>query len=141
MTASPERDAAAQRTLQVVQDFYSHLGKGDVPAVLALFDPQIKWTEAEGFPYFSGTWTGPEAVLNNLFKRLGNDWSDFTAKASDHLVEGMKVVSFGGYSGTYKKTRKSMRANFAHVWRVSSGRLASFQMHADTAKMREAMGL
>jgi hypothetical protein len=49
------------------------------------------------------------------------------------------VVSLGIYSGSSKATGKSMSSPFAHVWTVRDGRLASFNMYTDTAKVREAM--
>ncbi len=63
--------------LSVVQDFYAALGRGDVAAVLGSLDPQVEWTEAERFPCYSGTWHGPRAVLDNLLKRLAQDWDNF----------------------------------------------------------------
>jgi len=32
---------------QVIQGVYEAFGKGDLPAVLETFDPQIEWREAE----------------------------------------------------------------------------------------------
>ena len=125
--------------LDVVQDFYAALGRGDVAAVLGLLDPKVEWTEAERFPYYSGTWHGPQAVLDNLLKRLGQDWDDFTAKANDFLVEGSRAVAFGVYRGTYKRTGRSMTAPFAHVWTVRDGKVINFLMYTDTAKVLEAL--
>ncbi len=132
-------DLATTNKLRVVESFYDSLAKGDVPAVLGLLDPQVKWTEAERFPYYSGTWVGPQAVLDNLLKRLAADWNDFAATPKDYLIEGAKIVSFGTYSGLYKRTGKSMRADFAHVWTVESGKITSFLMYTDTAKVLEAL--
>jgi ketosteroid isomerase-like protein len=95
--------------------------------------------EAEGFPYYSGTWVGPKAVLDNLLKRLAADCTDFAATPKDYLIEGSKIVSFGTYTGVYKQTGKSMSADFAHVWTVANGKLTSFLMYADTAKVCEAL--
>jgi ketosteroid isomerase-like protein len=132
-------DLATTNKLRVVESLYDSLAKGDVPAVLGLLDPQVKWTEAERFPYYSGTWVGPQAVLDNLLKRLAADWNDFAATPKDYLIEGAKIVSFGTYSGVYKRTGKSMRADFAHVWTVESGKITSFLMYTDTAKVLEAL--
>ena len=65
----------------IVRRFYDALGRGDVPAVLSLLDAQIEWTEAERFPYFSGTWRSPQSVLDNVLKPLAADWAGFSAKA------------------------------------------------------------
>ncbi len=125
--------------LNVVQDFYAALGRGDVAAVLGLLDPQVEWTEAERFPYYSGTWHGPQAVLENLLKRLAQDWNDFSATPDDFLVDGNRIVTFGVYAGKYKRTGKSMTAPFAHLWTVRGGKLVSFLMYTDTAKILEAL--
>ncbi len=134
-----DRDADATGKLGLVKSFYDKLAEGDVPGVLALLDPQVQWTEAERFPYYTGTWLGPQAVLDNLLKRLATDWTGFAANAHDFMIEGSRIVSFGAYSGTYMKTGKFMRADFAHVWTVEGGKLKRFRMYTDTAKILEAL--
>ena len=123
----------------LVRGFYDALGRGDVPAVLSLLDAQVEWTEAERFPYYSGTWRSPQAVLDNVLKPLAADWAGFSAKAHEFIAEGDRVVALGTYSGTFKKTGRSFSAAFAHVWTVRDDRLASFNMHTDTAKVLEAV--
>ncbi len=122
-----------------VRCFYDALGRGDVPAVLSLLDAQVEWTEAERFPYFGGTWHGPQAVLDNLLKPLAGDWDNFSARADEFIAERDRVVSLGRYSGTFKKTGRSFSAAFAHVWTVRGDKLAKFNMHTDTAKVLEAV--
>jgi uncharacterized protein len=125
--------------LDTVRRFYDALDNGDVPAVLSLLDAQVQWTEAERFSYYSGTWQGPQAVLDNLLKPLSSDWEGFSAKAHEFIAEGDRVVSLGTYSGKFKKTGRSFSAAFAHVWTVRDGKLARFDMHTDTAKVLEAL--
>ena len=36
---------------QLVHNWYAALGRADLDAVLAAFDPEIEWREAEGHPY------------------------------------------------------------------------------------------
>jgi uncharacterized protein len=38
--------------VDIVRRLYASLGRGDVPAVLALLDAQVEWSEAERFPYY-----------------------------------------------------------------------------------------
>lgn len=57
----------------IVRGLYEAFGRGDVPAVLGVLDENIEWTEAEGFPY-GGTFHGPQAVLENVFMKLGTEW-------------------------------------------------------------------
>ena len=122
-----------------VRRFYDALGRGDVPAILSLLDAQVEWTEAERFPYYGGTWHGPQAVLDNLLVPLSVDWDGFSAKAHEFIADGDRVVSLGTYSGTSKKTGRSFSAAFAQGWSVRGDKLAKFEMHTDTAKVLEAL--
>ena len=126
-------------SIDTVRGFYDALGRGDVPGVLALLQSKLEWTEAERFPYYSGTWRSPEEILDKLLIPLARDWNGFSAKAHDFIAEGDRVVSLGVYSGTFKSTGRSMTAPFAHVWTVRDGRIAKFEMHTDTAKVLEAL--
>jgi ketosteroid isomerase-like protein len=123
----------------VVQCFYDALNRGDVPALQTLFADKISWTEAEGFPYYSGTWTTFGEVIEKLVIPLNRDWDGFSAKSHHMIAEGGEAVSLGAYSGTNKKTGKPLAAPFAHHWTVSAGKITSFGMYTDTAKVLEAM--
>ena len=107
--------------LASVRAVYDAFAKGDVPAVLGFLNPGVEWTEAEGFPY-GGTYVGPQAVLENVFMRLGTEWEGFAAVPGEFIDGGDAVVALGEYSGKYKATGKSFRANFAHVWTIREGK-------------------
>ena len=64
--------------VSLLKNLYEAFGRGDVPAVLGAMSPQMKWHEAEGNPYMpSGeAWVGPDAVLTNLFMKLGPSGTD-----------------------------------------------------------------
>jgi ketosteroid isomerase-like protein len=125
--------------VDLVSAFYAALGRGDVPCLLSLLHPQLEWTEAEGFPYYSGTWRQPEDVLKKLIAPLMRDWDDFSATADNFIAEHDRVVSLGVYRGVNKATGKTMRAPFAHVWRVANGKLKRFDMYTDTLLVAQAM--
>lgn len=124
---------------ETVEAFYNAIARGDVAHVLALLHPELEWTEAEGFPYYSGTWRTPQAVVDNLLVPLGRDWDGFAAAPHDFIADGDRIIALGVYSGTAKATGKSMRAPFAHVWRVREGKLARFDMYTDTALVAAAL--
>lgn len=126
-------------SVDIVRRFYDALGRGDVQVVLALLAPDVEWTEAESFPYYSGTWRGPQAVLDNLLVPLSRDWEGFSAKAHEFIADGDRVVALGRYSGQFRNTGRSFSAPFAHIWTVRGSKLTSFNMHTDTAKVLDAM--
>ena len=57
----------------LLKNLYDAFGRGDIQTVLEGMSPEIEWHQAESNPYMpSGeAWTGPDAVLNNLFMKLG----------------------------------------------------------------------
>ena len=125
--------------VDLVRSFYAALAQGDVPGLLGLLHPELEWTEAEGFPYYSGTWRTPRDVLEKLIVPLMRDWDDFSAVADDFIAEGDRVVSLGAYGGVSKATGKTMRAPFAHVWCVADGKLKRFDMYTDTLLVDRAL--
>lgn len=139
MTHSTDGGQTTHPGLLAVKAFYVALGQGDVSAVLALLTPDARWTEAEGFPYYSGTWIGPDAVRDNLLVPVARDWADFKATPEDFLVQGDRVVSLGLYTGIFKRSGRSVAAKFAHVWTTAGSQISGFEMYTDTAKVREAM--
>jgi len=118
--------------LDSVRSVYRAFAAGDIPAVLAVLSADVHWTEAEGGPY-GGVSIGPDAVLENVFMKLGGDWDAFAAVPSEFVADGSTVVALGEYSGTYKATGKSFNAPFAHVWKFKDGKAASFHQYTDTA--------
>lgn len=118
--------------LDIVRGAYEALADGNIPALVDVLAPDIHWTEAEGGPY-GGVSIGPDAVLQNVFMKIKEEWDDFTAIPSQFVEDGDTIVSLGEYSGTYKATGKSFTAPFAHVWELDGGQVISFQQHTDTA--------
>lgn len=125
--------------IEAVKAFYAAVAQGDVPGVVNALHPDLTWTEAEGFPYYSGTWNSPQEVVEKLLIPLAKDWNDFSVVADAFVRDGDVVVSFGAYAGVAKVTGKPMRAPFAHRWHVRDGKLAQFDMYTDTWLVREAL--
>jgi ketosteroid isomerase-like protein len=128
--------------VKLLKDLYEAFGRGDIPTVLGAMSSDIKWHEAESNPYMpSGeAWVGPDAVLNNLFIKLGAEWDGFTVHPGAFHAAGDSVVVEARYSGTYRATGKSLDAQVCHVWDVEAGKVTRFQQYVDTAKLRAVMG-
>jgi ketosteroid isomerase-like protein len=127
------------KAAELVRAFYAAVSRADVPAVVGLLHPDLHWTEAEGFPYYSGTWRHPQDVVDKLLVPLMRDWDNFSAVAEDFIVESERFVCLGSYTGVNKATGKALRAPFAHIWRISDGKLARFDMYTDTLLVRRSM--
>lgn len=128
-----------QTALSTVKAFYDALGRGDVATMTALLDDDLEWTEAEGFPYFAGTWRSSKDVVEHLFVPLGRDWDGFSAIAETFVTQDGTVVAFGNYGGINRATGRTLAAPFAHRWLVANGRIVSFVQYTDTLLVDRAM--
>lgn len=122
----------------VVQQGYAAFRSGDIPGVLGLLDPQAGWTEAAGSAY-PGTFVGHDALVQNVFLPLGEDWTTFLPEPAEYVDLGGRVLVLGWFEGTHRGTGKSMRSRFAHLFRVEDGRVTAFESINDTAAVLAAM--
>jgi uncharacterized protein len=125
--------------IDIVKSFYAALGRGDVAGVVALLAEPLEWTEAQGFPYYSGTWRTPQEVVEKLLIPLARDWEGFSAKADSFVTEGNDVVAIGVYRGVNRATQHSLAAAFAHHWAVRDNKITHFNMYTDTLLVKQAM--
>jgi len=127
--------------VQLAKDIYAAFGRGDIPAVLAGFHPEIEWRQAEGNPYQpdGAAWIGPQAVLEKLFMRIGSEWEGFTVTVGTLHDAGEYVVMQGRYTGLYKPSGKRVDAQMCHVMRFRDGKLSSFQQYVDTGQLQKVM--
>jgi ketosteroid isomerase-like protein len=121
--------------VEILRDAYAAFAAGDVPSVLAVMSPEIVWNEAENFPYADGNpYIGPDAVVQGVFARLGEEW-DFWSLEIEHLLDaGDNVVALGRYKARHSETGKDLDAQFAHIWWLENGKITRFQQYADTAQ-------
>jgi ketosteroid isomerase-like protein len=121
---------------EIIESVYASFARGDVPAVLGAMDENIEWTEAEGFP-LAGTYVGPQAVLEGVFMRLGEVGDEFAAVPDQIIADGDTVVALGNYSWKHKSSGTPAKVKMAHVYTLADGKVATFQQHVDTVRVRE----
>jgi ketosteroid isomerase-like protein len=127
---------------KTVESFYAAMGRGDIPFVIGVIDPDIVWNEAEGFVYADKSpYVGVDAVMSGLFARLGGEWDGFSAVPNEIVDGGETVVAFGRYGGTYKATGIKVDAQFVHVFKFRGGKVAKFQQYTDTAQFQKVVSL
>ena len=128
--------------VEILANLYEAFGRGDIETVLGEMDPEIRWHVAEGHPYLpSGeALVGPEAILNNLFVRIGEEWEEFVVHTNAFHDAGDVVVVEGRYTGKYKPTGKSLDAQVCHLWKVEDGKVTGFQQYVDTAQYQAVTG-
>jgi len=120
--------------VDLVKEAYSNFATGNVPAVLALFDPEIEWRECKGMPFVKGDgiYIGAEAIVTNVFMNLPVYFEGFNIAVNEIFGADDKVAMVGYYQGTNKATGNNFKANATHVWTVKDGKLTHFFQAVDT---------
>ena len=130
----------SQENITVIRGMYESFSKGDVTSVLGQMHQHIEWREAENFIYADRSpYRGPQAVLEGVFMRLASEWADFKVTPEDWLDAGNHIVVLGTYSGRHKESGREIRAQFAHIWGVTHGRVVRFQQYTDTKQFADAI--
>ncbi|MBT8306527.1 MAG: ester cyclase [Maribacter sp.] len=128
--------------VSIIDGMYKSFATGDVPAVLAAFDANIIWNEAENFPYADrNPYKGPDAVVDGVFARLGSEWDYWNLVDIElHDMANDQVLATGRYQAKYKKNGKTIDAQFAHLWTLKEGKVLNFQQYADTKQVTDVVG-
>lgn len=126
----------------LIRSMYEAFAKGDAAGVLGRMSPGIVWNEAEGFLYADrNPYVGPDAIGQGIFMRIATEWDGFSVLPEEFLDAGDTVVAMGRYTGKYKKTGRTLSAQFAHVWRVEGGKATRFQQYTDTLQSARVAGV
>jgi ketosteroid isomerase-like protein len=125
--------------LDAVRSHYAASDRGDLDGMLAVLAPDVRWTEAAGFP-LAGTYIGPTAVADGVFRRLQEDWDGFSLTVDEVLDAGDRIVGVGTYRGTSPTTGRSFEARVVHLWTVQGGRAVAFEQIVDSALVVAVMG-
>jgi len=121
--------------VESMKEGYRNFSTGNVPAVLAMFDPAINWHQCKSFPYVEGEgmYTGPDELVKNIFMKIPEYYDGFAITITDIFGSGDKVAMQGFYEGLSKKTGKRFKANAAHFWTFKEGKVTHFFPADDTA--------
>jgi ketosteroid isomerase-like protein len=118
--------------LTLVQDAYTAFGRGDVPALLNLLTPDVRWE-------FAGDRKAPYTGRVQGRAQVG-EWFLAVAQADDiqafeprqFLVGPDHVTVLGWERSQALPGGKVFEAEWVHVWQVRDGQLARFWGMLDT---------
>jgi steroid delta-isomerase-like uncharacterized protein len=117
---------------EVLRQGYARFADGDLPGVLALFDPAIRWSAPSTVP-LGGRYDGPAAVAG-MFARLPELYTDFHVRPEQYVEAGDTVTVLGRHVGRTVGGQE-FEMPFVHVWRMQSRRVVAFTEYYDTAAL------
>ncbi|GCL48312.1 nuclear transport factor 2 family protein [Microcystis aeruginosa] len=121
--------------IQIVQQLYTALGKGDIPTVLSLLAEDVVWEmphPRDQVP-FGGIWKGVEEVKQ--FFMTTHDCAQFKqVQIQDYIAQEDKVVVIGHNKVMAKPTGKEYENDFVAVWTVQYGKIKEMRDFMDTVQ-------
>ncbi len=133
MTARPNDQLGVRTNTEVVQETYEAVNRGDLPALLDLLTDDVEWT-FQGPPSipFAGTRRGREDVAE-FFSLVGANLEFEQFEPREFVAQGDRVVVLGFERSLVKPTSRTFEQEWAHVYTLRDGKVATFLALEDTA--------
>ena len=125
--------------LDVIRQGYGAFGRGDINALLELFDEQINWV-TPGPPELatSGRRTGRQEVAE-FFASVNKVFDIQRFQPKEFIAQGDRVVVLGDETAGVRATGKLLELDWVHVFTLRDGKVVAFQEFFDTAAVVAAM--
>jgi ketosteroid isomerase-like protein len=125
---------------EVVKKFYAATQAADGAAILAILHPEFQIHTAPGLPCDAGgTFHGPEEALIRVWGAIFKAYDTAPYEETWQETANGTVVVTGRYRGIARATGRAYEAEFAHLWRVTDGRISWLHQYTDTALWHEAL--
>ena len=136
---SEKMNVEVAQNVDVVQQGYEAFGRGDIPAVLELLTDDVEWTEqGPSVIPFAGTFRGREGIAE--FFTLLDETLEFEQFEPRKFVgQGDTVVVVGYERGLVKPTGRTFEHEWAHVYTLRDGKIATGLFLEDTATLVDAL--
>ena len=125
--------------LQIVQEIYGHIGKGNVNGVFEMLKDDAQYI-IPGHPYipYAGTFNGKKEI-GNFYKTLSEtlQYTGFEINSFDAVDN--KVFVQGNFAGSVKPTGNPMKTDWFMVWTVENGKVIKHQTFLDTNNIAKAL--
>ena len=123
--------------IDVLRRGYEAFGRGDIEAIAEDFTDDVEFVgpDSRAARDYKG-----KAAVAGLLAGMGERWDALAWEPEEFIREGGTVVVLGRMAGTARGTGTQVRIPFAHVWRVSGGKVRHGQAFTDTAAIGGALG-
>lgn len=134
MSAKPN-ELGVRTNVDVVQETYEAVGRGDIPALLDLLTDDVEWTlQGPSVIPFAGTRRGREGAAE-FFSLVGKNLEFQQFEPREFVVQGATVAVLGYERSIIKPTGRTLEQEWAHVYTLRDGKIAKFRAFEDTAAL------
>ena len=127
-----------QTNVAVLQQGYEAFGRGDIPAVLELLTEDVEWTmQGPSVISFAGTFRGREGIEE--FFSLLDETVEFEQFEPRKFIGQGNTVVLGYERAVNKQTGRGFEDQWAHIYTLRDGKIATGLFIEDTAAHVEAL--
>lgn len=124
---------------ETLRELYAALNRGDIPAVLKAFDPQVEWSEFLEDPA-GGTYRGIADVQAH-FESARAMWAEGTCEPERFVVAGDKVVALVHVRVRLKHETEWREGRLAEVYTFRDGKILRNRIFADRKQALDWAGV
>jgi ketosteroid isomerase-like protein len=122
-----------QQNLDIVRRGYEAFGRGDIDALLALFDQQIEWrTPGPAEVPTAGTRRGLQQV-GQFFAAVVQTFDIQRFEPRTFIADGDRVVVLGSETARVRATGTPLELSWAHAFTLRDGKVTDFEEYFDTS--------
>lgn len=129
----------SQENIEKVKKAYEAFGRGDIPAVVADYAPDMEWHSPKGTPGIGGVHRGPQAIVEGVFIPMSQLWENMTLNIQEYIDAGDRVIALGTLRATARETGKSDEMAIVHITTFRDGKMVKFEDYGDTAAGRDLL--
>jgi uncharacterized protein len=124
-----------QRNLEVVRQGYDAFGRGDIPGLMTLLDPQVAWTTPGPADLPTAGARRGHAAVGDFFQKLASIGDILRFEPKEFITHGDHVVVLGDDTTRVKATGKTVDFRWTHVFTLREGKVVSFEEIGDVSAL------
>jgi uncharacterized protein len=131
---------STENTRTVVRQYVQALVDRDVDALRAAFAPDATWTFPGELPV-SGTWTGPEGIIDGFLGRMTqtlDPQTPVTVEFRNLVADGDQAVA-EWTSRARSKDGRPYKNDYAVVFHVRAGKIVEVREYLDTLHVAQVL--
>ena len=130
----------SEKNVEIVRKSFDAIGRGDVDALLDLYDPDIEFEPLTGTRVETGGYRGHQGV-RRYFEEASEVWDEVRPVAGEITTTGDQVVVFGHCSIRGKASEIETDSPCSWVITVRDGKITRHRVYRTTSEALEAAGL